>query len=144
MYHSDDVIESKTFLNGSRLYVMVHMNMDITGLDIILIRHIIYFFVTLLFSAILLHLGTGLLGFEKKKLTRAITVVILGNIVLFALSFYPFGFLLGFVVFLYLIKRFYMVGWIKSFLAFLMSIVVAIIISMVLFIALGISISLYL
>ncbi|MDG6228405.1 MAG: hypothetical protein QCH96_00395 [Candidatus Thermoplasmatota archaeon] len=120
------------------------MNMDIMGLDITLIHHIFYFFMTLLFSAFLLHIGTGLLGFEKKKLSRAITVVILGNIVLFALSFYPFGVLLGFVVFLYLIKRFYTVGWIKSFLAFLMSIVVAVVIALVLFIALGLSISYYL
>ena len=123
---------------------MVNIHMDLTGLDIDFIHHIFYFLVTLLFSAFLLHIGTGLLGFEKKKLSRAITVVILGNIVLFSLSFYPFGVLLGFVVFLYLIKRFYTVGWIKSFLAFLMSIVVAVVIAIVLFIALGISTSFYL
>lgn len=117
--------------------------MVLTGFDNTIIHHMFYFLITLLFSAFLLHIGTGLLGFEKKKLSRAITVVFLGNIVLFALSFYRFGILLGFVVFLYLIKHFYRVGWIISFLAFLMSIVVAVVIAIVLFIALGISTSFY-
>jgi len=116
------------------------MNIFGPGFDVDVIRIVIYVLINLIGSAILLHLGTGLLGFDKKGFTRAFTVVIIGDIVLFALSFYPFGTVIGFLVFLYLIKKFYDVGWILAFLAFLMSIVVAVVITIILLLILGISV----
>lgn len=119
---------------------MTDMNMFGSGFDAHLIRFAIFIVIDLFGGALLLHLGTGILRFEKRKFTRAFGVVLLGDIVLLALSFYPFGALLSFFVFLYLIKKFYDVGWIMAFLAFLMSIVVVVLITIIVFLILGITI----
>lgn len=116
--------------------------MNYFGIEIgrILIRSSIQFIITFIIGTVLLHLATGLLGFRKRSLLKASATVLLGNIVLFLFGFIPaFGQVLGLISFWYVIKRMYDVGWFKSIIAWLMSIVVAFIISVIILFLLGIS-----
>lgn len=116
--------------------------MNYFGIEIgrILIRSSIQFIITFIIGTVLLHLATGLLGFKKRNILKASATVLLGNIVLFLLGFIPaFGQVLGLISFWYIIKKMYDVGWLKSIIAWLMSIVVAFIISVIILLLLGIS-----
>ena len=107
----------------------------------ILLQQAIVFLFLLLIGAIFLHLATKILKFQQRSYGKAILTVFIGNIILFAFAFIPFrliGELLGLLCFWFLIKVVYSVGWIKAFLAWLMSIVVAFIIVFVIIIILGV------
>jgi hypothetical protein len=120
--------------------------MNYFGVEIgrILLRSSIQFIVTFIIGTILLHLATGLLGFKKRSLLKASGTVILGDIVLFLFGFIPaFGQILGLISFWYIIKKMYEVGWFKSILAWLMSIFVAFIISVIILFLLGLSMILF-
>jgi hypothetical protein len=104
------------------------------------IQSLIQFLITFFIGAVLLHLATGILGFEKRGIGTAAGTVLVGSVFAFFLSFIPFiGWFLGLIGFWYIIKKFYDVGWIKAVFAWLMSIVVAFIIAIVVLFILGIS-----
>ncbi len=110
------------------------------GLGQIFPDRIIYFMITTFVGAILLHLATGILNFEKRRFTTAFAVVIVGGIISFILTFIPvIGWLLGLITYWYFIKNFYIVGWGKAILAWIMSILVVVIIAVIVLILLGIS-----
>jgi len=88
--------------------------MEIIGIELGQIFHdrIIYFMITTFVGAILLHIATGILNFEKRRFTTAFAVVIVGGIISFILTFIPvIGWLLGLITYWYFIKNFYIVGW---------------------------------
>jgi len=116
--------------------------MEIIGIELGQIFHdrIIYFMITTFVGAILLHIATGILNFEKRRFTTAFAVVIVGGIISFILTFIPvIGWLLGLITYWYFIKNFYIVGWGKAILAWIMSILVVVIIAVIVLILLGIS-----
>jgi len=109
--------------------------MEIIGIELGQIFHdrIIYFMITTFVGAILLHIATGILNFEKRRFTTAFAVVIVGGII-------PvIGWLLGLITYWYFIKNFYIVGWGKAILAWIMSILVVVIIAVIVLLLLGIS-----
>ena len=117
-------------------------NMELIGFELgqIFPVRIIYFLITTFVGAILLHLATGILNFEKRRFTIAFAVVIVGGIVSLILTFIPaIGWLLGLIAYWYFIKILYSVGWGKAILAWIMSILVAFIIAVMLLVFLGLS-----
>ena len=117
--------------------------MEFLGYEVteILRSQLLYSFIIFFVGVFLLHIATSILNFEKRSFGRAIVVLIVGSIVAFILAFIPYvGGFLGLIGFWYVIKSVYDVGWIKSILAWLMSIVVAFIIALVILFFLGISI----
>jgi len=120
--------------------------MNYFGIEVgkILTGSLIHFLITLIVGSILLHLATGLLGFKKRSFTKAASTVLLGDILAFFLRFIPLiGPLMGLIGFWFIIKKMYDIGWIKSILAWLMSIFVAFIISVIILLFLGMSIMLF-
>ena len=125
--------------------------MEILGFELnqILIGTLIQLLITIFIGAFLLHLATKILNFKNKSLTKAFIVVITGGIIALIiriilssiLQLYPIlGILLGLIIYWYIIKNIYDVGWSKSILAWLMSIVVSFIITIIILLIIGISI----
>lgn len=117
--------------------------MEFLGYEVteILRSQLLYSFIIFFVGVFLLHIATSILNFEKRSFGKAIIVLIVGIILSFILAFIPYiGRFLGLIGFWYVIKRVYDVGWIKSILAWFMSIVVAFIIALVILFFLGISI----
>ena len=110
---------------------------------------VIQLIITILIGAVLLHIATGILDFKKKSLWLALAVVIIGGIISFAIRFILssvfnivpiLGFAIGLIVYWFCIKSFYNVGWGKSILAWIISIIVSFVISVIILILLGISV----
>ena len=121
----------------------MYNHMEVFGflIDDFYARSLIQFIITFFIGAVLLHLATGILGFKNRGFGTSFGTVLVGSIFSFFFSLVPaIGWLLGLIGFWYIIKKFYDVGWIKAFLAWLMSIIVAFIIAFVIIILLGISI----
>jgi len=117
-------------------------SMELFGIvvDDFFVGSLIQFFITLFIGAVLLHVATGILGFEKRGLGTAVGAVFVGSLFSFVLSFAPLiGWILGLIGFWYIIKMFYDIGWMKAIVAWLMSIVVAFLIALVVIFFLGIS-----
>jgi hypothetical protein len=105
-----------------------------------LTSHLVYSLIIFFIGVFLLHIATVIMNFEKRSFGKAIIVLIFGSIVAFFLGFIPFiGRILGLIGFWFIIKSVYGVGWIKSILVWLMSIVVAFFIALLLLFLLGIS-----
>lgn len=107
----------------------------------VLIQEVIIFLFVLLIGAVFLHLATRILDFKNRSYGKAFLAILLGNILVFLLSYIPFrllGILLGLLGTWFIIKVLYDVGWFKAFLAWIMSIVVAIVIAVILVLILGI------
>lgn len=109
-----------------------------------LLSQLVYYVVIFFLGIFLLHSATVILNFEKRSFGKAIIVLILGSIIAVLLGFIPFiGGILGLVGFWFIIKKVYRVGWLKSILAWLMSIIVAFLIALVLLFLLGLSMFLF-
>ena len=109
-----------------------------------LLSQLVYYVVIFFLGVFLLHSATVILNFEKRSFGKAIIVLILGSIIAVLLGFIPFiGGILGLVGFWFIIKKVYRVGWLKSILAWLMSIIVAFLIALVLLFLLGLSMFLF-
>jgi hypothetical protein len=115
----------------------------------IVIGSIVQLFITVLIGAFLLHLASKILNFKTKSFGKAFAVVIIGGIVFIiiryilssVLSIHPLiGITLGLVIYWYFIKTIYDVSWIKSILAWFISIIVSYIITVIILFILGISI----
>lgn len=108
-----------------------------------LTSHLLYSFIIFFIGVFFLHIATIILHFEKRSFGKAIIVLIAGSIIAFLLAFIPYiGILLGLIGFWYVIKIVYDVGWMKSVLAWVVSIVVAFLIALIILFFLGISMSL--
>ncbi len=120
--------------------------MDFLGFVIsdILTSQLVYYLIIFFIGVFLLHLATVILNFEKRGFGKAIIVLIVGSIIAVLLGIIPIiGGLLGLIGFWFIIKRVYHVGWFKSILAWLMSIIVAFFIALVLLFLLGLSVFLF-
>lgn len=115
----------------------------------IVIGSIVQLFITVFIGALLLHLASKILNFKTKSFGKAFAVVIIGGIVFIfiryilssVLSIHPLiGITLGLVIYWYFIKTIYDVSWIKSILAWFISIIVSYIITLIMLFILGISI----
>ncbi len=115
----------------------------------IVIGSIIQLFITIFIGALLLHLASKILNFKAKSFGKAFAVVIIGGIVFIfiryilssILSINPLiGIILGLVIYWYFIKTIYDVTWIKSILAWFISIIVSYVITLIVLFILGISI----
>ena len=115
----------------------------------IVIGSIIQFIITVFIGAFLLHLASKILDFKSKSFSKAFAVVIIGGIVFIfiqyilssVLSIYPLiGIISGLVIYWYFIKTIYNVSWLKSILAWLISIFVSYIITIIMLFIFGISI----
>jgi len=119
--------------------------MEILGYQLseIITSHLIYSLIIFFIGVFLLHLATIILNFEKRSFVKAIIVLFVGSLIAFVLSFIPYiGTFLGLIGFWYIIKSVYKVGWVKSILAWLLSIFIAFVIAVVLLFFLGISMKL--
>jgi len=125
--------------------------MNLLGIELsdLITGSIIQLIITILIGAVLLHIATGILDFKKKSLWLAFAVVIIGGIISFALRFILssildivpiLGFAIGLIVYWFCIKSFYNVGWGRSIFAWLISIIVAFVISVIILSLLGISV----
>jgi len=119
--------------------------MEILGYQLseIITSHLIYSLIIFFIGVFLLLLATIILNFEKRSFVKAIIVLFVGSLIAFVLSFIPYiGTFLGLIGFWYIIKSVYKVGWVKSILAWLLSIFIAFVIAVVLLFFLGISMKL--
>ena len=117
--------------------------MEILGYELgeILTRQIIYFIVIFFLGVVLLHVATSILDFKKRNFGKAIGVLIVGSVAAFLLGFIPYvGRILGLIGFWFFIKSFYDVSWGKAILAWIMSIIVAFIVTLFILILFDISI----
>ena len=115
----------------------------------IVIGSVIQLIITVFIGAFLLHIASKILDFKSKSFGKAFSVVIIGGIVFIfvryilssVFSLYPLiGIILGLVIYWYFIKTIYNVSWIKSILAWLISIFVSYIITIIILLIFGISI----
>jgi hypothetical protein len=122
------------------------MTVEISNL---VIGSLIQLLITIFVGAFLLHLASKILDFKNISFGKAFTVVIIGGIVFILfryilssiLSLYPLiGIFLGLIIYWYFIKTIYDVTWIKSILAWFISIVVSYVITIIILLILGISI----
>lgn len=82
---------------------------------------------TIIISPILWLSGRALVGKEKAKLTDAIWIVLLGNIIGIAIGTFLYGWLatiVMFIVWLALIKHFFDCGWLKAFAIALVAVII--------------------
>ncbi|ASJ07692.1 hypothetical protein A3L08_08945 [Thermococcus pacificus] len=99
---------------------------------------VLSFLIALFIAAIFLSLAGKLVGIEKASIGRSMIAIlgggILGGIVtlLVALVFAPLAPLLGFLANLWVIKTVFETGWLRAFLAWLLSAVMAAVIMMLL------------
>lgn len=120
--------------------------MEFLGYSIndLLASQLVYYLIIFFIGVFLLHSATVILQFEKRGFGKAIIVLIVGSIIAVLLGFIPIiGGILGLIGFWFVIKRVYHVGWFKSILAWLMSIIVAFLIALVLLFFLGLSVFLF-
>jgi hypothetical protein len=119
------------------------------GLNDIVIGSIVQLLITIFIGAFLLHIASKILDFKNRNLGKAFAVVIIGGIVFVFIryvlssifSLYPIiGIILGLIIYWYFIKTIYNVTWIKSILAWFISIVVSYIITIIILLVLGVSI----
>ncbi len=76
--------------------------MEIFGYEVgeVLIRSTIYFFITFFVGVFLLHIATKILDFKNRSIGKAISVIIVGDIVAFILAFIPYiGRIIGLIGF---------------------------------------------
>jgi hypothetical protein len=115
----------------------------------IVIGSLIQLLVTIFIGAFLLHFASEILDFKIRSFGKAFAVVIIGGIVFVlvryflssVLNIYPLiGIILGLVIYWYFIKTIYDVSWIKSILAWFISIIVSYIITIIILLILGVSI----
>jgi len=115
----------------------------------IVIGSVVQLLITIFIGAFLLHFASKILDFKNKGFGKAFAVVIIGGIVFILvryvfssfLSIYPLiGIVLGLIIYWYFIKTIYNVSWIKSILAWFISIVVSYIITIIILLVLGVSI----
>jgi len=115
----------------------------------VFIGSIVQLFVTIFIGAILLHFASKILDFKKRSIGKAFCVVIVGGIVFIlvryvlssVLTIYPLiGILIGLIIYWYFIKTIYDITWIKSILAWIISIVVSYVITIIILLILGVSI----
>lgn len=120
--------------------------MDFLGHPVsdVLTSQLVYYLIIFFFGVFLLHIATVILNFEKRGFGKAIIVLLVGSFVAILLGVIPVvGGLLGLIGFWFIIKTIYHVGWIKSILAWLMSIVVAFLVALILLFLLGLSLFLF-
>lgn len=117
------------------------MAIDLTSLVIQIIINII------ILAPVLWLVGRGLVGKEKAKGSDAVWIVILG-VVLQAVVGWLFsglvGFILTFLVWLFLIQHFFDCGWLMAFGIAVVTVIVFVVISFIILTVLGLSLGLLL
>lgn len=114
------------------------------SISTLLASQLVYYLIIFFVGVFLLHSATVILSFEKRGFGKASIVLIVGSIIAVLLGFIPIiGGFLGLIGFWFIIKNVYHVGWLKSILAWLMSIIVAFLIALVLLFLLGLSVFLF-
>ena len=115
----------------------------------IAIGSVVQLLITIFIGAFLLHFASKILDFKKRSYSKAFAVVIVGSIVFIfvryilssILDVHPLiGIILGLIIYWYFIKSIYGVSWIKSILAWIISIIVSYVITIVILLIIGVSI----
>jgi len=115
----------------------------------VVIGSIVQLVITIFIGALLLHLASKILDFKNKSIAKSFAVVIIGGFVFLLVRYilsslldvHPLiGIILGLIIYWYFIKSIYDVSWIKSILAWFISIVVSYVITIVILLIIGVSI----
>lgn len=95
--------------------------------------------VALFIAGFVLYLGAKLVGIENATIGKAIIAVVGGGILAGILGIIPIlGWILGIIAYIWVIKVVFDTSWIRAFLAWIMSFVVALVIIIILFALLSI------
>ena len=115
----------------------------------IIIGSLVQLIIIISIGSILLNFASKILDFKKRSFSKAFAVVIVGSIVFIfvryilssILDVHPLiGIILGLIIYWYFIKSIYDVSWIKSILAWIISIIVSYVITIVILLIIGVSI----
>jgi hypothetical protein len=95
---------------------------------------ILVILVALFIAGFILYLGAKLVGIKNATIGKSIIAVVGGGILAGILGIIPvLGWILGIIAYIWVIKVVFDTSWIKAFLAWIMTFVVAVIIAVILF-----------
>ncbi|ASJ02820.1 hypothetical protein A3L09_05895 [Thermococcus profundus] len=99
-------------------------------------------FIALFIAGFFLYLGAKLVGIEKATIGKSVVAVVGGGILAMVIGIIPvLGWILAPIAYIWVVKTVFDTGWLRAFLAVIMTIVVEIMIAFALFVLMGISLS---